>query len=83
MRNLLKKFKKMLNLSEHDEIDAEERLRATLLLLIMKGSDKSLTKAINRRLRKLREQFPKEFKKLLPPDPTQKPTFDPPVKRRR
>jgi GTPase SAR1 family protein len=81
--DFVEEVQKMLDLSEHEELEAEERVRATLLLLVMKGNDKSLAKAIGRRLRKLREQFPKEFKNLLPPDPTKQPKFDPPVKRRR
>jgi hypothetical protein len=79
----IEQAQKMLEVSESEGIDAEERLRATLLLTVMKGSDKGLTKAINKRLRKLREQFPKEFKNLLPPDPKQKPKFEPPVRRKR
>jgi GTPase SAR1 family protein len=74
---------KLLAFTEHEDIQAEERVRATLFLLVMKGSDKALSKAIGRRLKKLREQFPKEFKNLLPPDPTEKPKFKPPLKRRR
>jgi hypothetical protein len=79
----VEEVQKMLGLSERDEIEPEERLRAALLLTVMKGSDKGLTKAINKRLRKLREQFPKEFKNLLPPPPTQKPKFEPPVSKRK
>jgi hypothetical protein len=74
---------RLLDLTEHDQIDAEERVRATLFLLVMKGDDKALGKAIGRRVRKLRNQFPKEFKNLLPPDPSKKQRFDPPLKRRR
>lgn len=74
---------KLLDLTEREDIEVEERVRATLFLLVMKGSDKALSKAIGRRLRKLRDRFPKEFKNLLPPDPTEKPRFNPPLKRRR
>ena len=74
---------RLLDLTEHDQIDAEERVRATLFLLVMKGDDKALGKAIGRRVRKLRDQFPKEFKNLLPPDPSKKQRFDPPLRRRR
>lgn len=74
---------RLLDLTEHEEIKAEERVRATLFLLVMKGDDKALGKAISRRVRKLRDQFPKEFKNLLPPDPSKKPRFEPPLKRRR
>lgn len=73
----------MLDLTEHNQIDAEERVRATLFLLVMKGDDKALGKAIGRRVRKLRDQFPKEFKNLLPPDPSKRQRFDPPLRRRR
>jgi GTPase SAR1 family protein len=74
---------KLLDLTEYDDIQIEERVRATLFLLVMKGSDKALSKAIGRRVRKLREQFPKEFKAFLPPDPSVKQKFAPPLKRRR
>jgi len=74
---------RMISLSEHEEIDPEERLRAAMLLMLLKAGDKPVIKAISKRLRKLREQFPKEFKLLLPPDPTQKPKFRPPVSRKR
>lgn len=74
---------RLLDLTEHEEIDVEERVRATLFLLVMRGDDKALGKAISRRVRKLRNQFPKEFKNLLPPDPSKKPRFDPPLRRRR
>ena len=74
---------RLLDLTEHDQIDVEERVRATLFLLVMKGEDKALGKAISRRVRKLRDQFPKEFQNLLPPDPSKKQRFNPPLRRRR
>jgi GTPase SAR1 family protein len=79
----IEQVEKMIDLSARKDIEPEERLRAALLLMLMKAGDKSILKAINKRLRKLRDEFPKEFKLLLPPDPKQKPKFRPPVSRKK
>jgi hypothetical protein len=79
-----KEMERVLGMVSDDlKIDPAERLRATLLLTIMKGGDKALTKAIRTKLVRLRDQFPKEFKNLLPPAPNKKARFSPPVKKKR
>jgi GTPase SAR1 family protein len=75
-------MEKLLAVVSSDKIEGGEKLRATLLLLVIKGSDKTLSKAIKTRVQRLREQFPKEFKNLLPPLPTHKEKWNPPIKRK-
>jgi GTPase SAR1 family protein len=70
-------------ISKNKNINASEKLRATLLLFVIKGSNKTLTKSIRNRLVKLRDRFPKEFKNLLPPAPTKKERFQPPLGRQK
>lgn len=79
----VEKIEQMIDLSARENIAPEERLRAALLLMLMRSGDKSVLKAINKRLRKLRDEFPNEFKLLLPPDPKQKPKFKPPMRRKK
>jgi hypothetical protein len=79
----IQQFQRVLELSEAEDIEPQEKLRATLLLMVLKAGDKGIVKAVNKRLKKLREQFPKEFKGLLPPDPTKKPKFNPPISRKK
>ncbi|MCA1619899.1 MAG: hypothetical protein LC795_11420 [Acidobacteria bacterium] len=67
--------------AERSELAPDEKVRATMLLTVIKGTDKVLSKALKRRLIRLRDQFPSEFRSLLPPSKT-KQRFEPPKRKR-